>query len=171
MITIRKNVFETNSSSAHSFVYNGFDPAVDDYLKMEGREYGWEWVKYETAEDRLCYMFTAAIDVFPLKELIEHAKNIVEYFKKEGVEVDIEWLNDLYIKTHYSNGNEIDKPYIKHRLYDFVGIDHQSAPGEDGECKKLAESFADPVKVWNFVMDDGNEIWTGNDNEDPPYNW
>lgn len=154
MITIRKNVFETNSSSAHSFVYNGFDPAVDDYLKMEGREYGWEWVKYETAEDRLCYMFTAAIDVFPLEELIEHAKNIVEYFKKEGVEVDIEWLDDLKLKSHYG-----------------FGIDHQSAPGEDEECKKLAESFADPVKVWAFVMDDGNEIWAGNDNDDPPYNW
>lgn len=170
MRTIRKNVFETNSSSSHSLVYNRFDPATNDYLKMEGRGYGWEWVKYKTAEDRLCYMFTAAIDVFPLEELIKHTKNIVEYFKKEGVEVDIKWLDDLYIETHYANGTKIDEPYIKHRL-DYFGIDHQSAPLEDEECKELAESFANPVKVWAFVMDNGNEIWTGNDNNYPPDNW
>lgn len=170
MRTIRKNVFETNSSSSHSFIHNGYYPASDEYLEMEGREYNWEWLKYKTAEDRLCYMFTAAIDIFPLEALQKYAENIVEYFKGEGVEVDIEWLDDLYLKTHYNNGDEIDEPYIAHRLDDF-GIDHQSDAKHDKECEKLAKSFANPEEVWDFVMNDGNEIWTGNDNDYPPRDW
>ena len=167
MKTIRKHVFETNSSSSHALIYNGYSPATERELEMKGGEFGWEWRKYRDAQSRLSYMLTAALDIFSIEEIKEYAENIRVYFEERDVEIDNSWLDGLYFKKYAGDG---DGGYIKHET-DYFYIDHQSAPGEDEVCMELAKSFAEPEKVWDYVTDDGNEIDTGNDNEPPPKNW
>lgn len=71
MIKIRKNVFETNSSSSHSLVYSKKDRGYshcmplneDGNLIVEFREYGWGPDVLNTPYEKLCYVFTRiAID-------------------------------------------------------------------------------------------------------------
>lgn len=71
MFSIRRNTFETNSSSSHSIslLPNYKDIEYDytlisdcdtdpDYLHISVGEYGWEWVTYDTPTERLKYIVT-----------------------------------------------------------------------------------------------------------------
>lgn len=167
MLTKRLNTFETNSSSTHVITIknNEYWSNVTELI-MEGGDYNWEWRKYDDAQSRLSYIFSAAIDIFTLEELQEYIDAIVTYFEEKGVEINTEWVDGLYLK-------EIDETtkWIAHKYDSYFGIDHQSGPKEDEDCMELAKSFADPEKVWQFVMDDSNYIKTGNDNDEPPDDW
>ena len=68
MLSVRRNTFETNSSSSHSLTliedgYYTYDIEGEaDYdnntLVISLGEYGWEWVTYDTPIDRLRYLLT-----------------------------------------------------------------------------------------------------------------
>lgn len=65
MKQIRRNVFETNSSSTHCMVirHNGIQKneipiAEDGYIHVELSEFGWEVRNYYSQYDRLSYLIT-----------------------------------------------------------------------------------------------------------------
>lgn len=67
MQTIRKNVFETNSSSSHSLTMDAADVVTIPFSKEELRsgsilvglgEYGWEWHRYYSPKGKIAYLLT-----------------------------------------------------------------------------------------------------------------
>lgn len=69
MKSVRMNVFETNSSSSHAFhveaagasLLNTFSKKVcrKGVFEVTASEYGWEYFRYYTLENKLKYIFTA----------------------------------------------------------------------------------------------------------------
>lgn len=68
MIQIRKNVFETNSSSCHSVsISKGVETnnnlqVIDGEVFCQAGEFGWEIVDYNDAQTKLDYLITMAAD-------------------------------------------------------------------------------------------------------------
>lgn len=59
MISIKKGVFETNSSSVHTIVIQK-DPPKNIYpIKIQEEDYGWYYRTLNTPEERASYFFTA----------------------------------------------------------------------------------------------------------------
>lgn len=174
MRTIRRNVFETNSSSVHSISINSkyvpdYDPfleedridgiVVDDYenrVLCHFGEFGWEEVTYTTEMSKLSYLLTMAAMTEG-----DNIKSVEEFFKRPGYK-----LLDQMIAEHCNcDGIEIvdpmeinvydGKPYLYIEGY----IDHQSC-----EYDSL-EDFLDDcgVTALEFVFGDVDLI-TGNDN-------
>lgn len=60
MLTIRKETFETNSSSCHSITLGNFNYSDTDIsLDFKGDDFNWEWVKYDTPQSKLSYWISA----------------------------------------------------------------------------------------------------------------
>lgn len=61
---IRRNVFETNSSSTHSFTYGNTNNDLvvqdDDYVHTSLGEYGWQVEDYSNSRDKLAYILLVA---------------------------------------------------------------------------------------------------------------
>ena len=67
MKKIRKNTFETNSSSCHSislagddkqFVFDTMLPDQFGVVTINGGEFGWEWIKFNDVETKASYAAT-----------------------------------------------------------------------------------------------------------------
>lgn len=143
MKTIRQSVFETNSSSCHSFSITDerkFDPKRYPRIRVSGSgEYGWSGPDVETPDDHLDYALVAGKYVFD-EGLRDKLPAIQEYFEEHGVIVD----------------------------FDFDGepsgyIDHQSSPSEDEDSRSIGNMLDDPEELFNFVFS-GSVISMGNDN-------
>lgn len=143
MKTIRQSVFETNSSSCHSFSITDerkFDPKRYPRIRVSGSgEYGWSGPDVETPDDHLDYALVAGKYVFD-EGLRDKLPAIQEYFEEHGVIVD----------------------------FDFEGepsgyIDHQSAPAADEDSKRIGNMLDDPAALFDFVFS-GSVISMGNDN-------
>ena len=143
MKTIRQSVFETNSSSCHSFSITNernFDPKCYPRIRVSGSgEYGWSGPDVETPDDHLDYALVAGKYIFD-EGLRDKLPAIQEYFEEHGVIVD----------------------------FDFDGepsgyIDHQSSPREDEDSRRIGNMLDDPEELFNFVFS-GSVISMGNDN-------
>lgn len=147
MKTIRKSVFETNSSSCHSFSISNerkFDPKDYPRIRVFGsREYGWSGPTIDTPDELLEYALVAGTYCFPDGGVRKRLPDIEKYFKKHGVILD----------------------------FDFDGepsgyIDHQSAPIENEDSRRIGFMLDDPKVLFNFVFS-ASEIAIGNDNWGP----
>jgi len=76
---VRKSVFETNSSSAHSivmasedneFVLDTIYPDQFGKVYVRGGEFGWEWEKYNDAQTKLDYAYEDNIDIELLRKVV-----------------------------------------------------------------------------------------------------
>lgn len=170
MKTIRHNVFETNSSSCHSFTISdtrAFNPADYPTMHCNGDgEYGWSGPTVCTPHELLNYSAVAfgALYVqedweYDEKEQYHHSRyvvkeydeyrdaieNVVKYFKEHGVELVFDYPTEdgVFIPTGY--------------------IDHQSGPYEDSDCRRIANLWKDPEALFNFVFSN-SEIEIDNDN-------
>lgn len=143
MKTIRQSVFETNSSSCHSFSITDerkFDPKHYPRIRVSGSgEYGWSGPDVETPDDHLDYALVAGKYVFD-EGLRDKLPAIQEYFEEHGVIVDFDF-----------NGEPSGY------------IDHQSAPSEDEDSRRIGNMLDDPEELFNFVFS-GSVISMGNDN-------
>lgn len=174
MKTIRRNVFETNSSSTHSVsVSNKYSNYCEDYClnpfidyddKVHVRfgEFGWEIDSYNTPYEKLQYIITMLAetegrsvlttgDFFETKgfKLINEA--VADYCHCDGIWIDsnmkmscYEWDNKTYC-------------YLDHDGY----IDHQSCEDYDS-----VQDFLDDygVDINQFLFDNGVVVHTDNDN-------
>lgn len=138
---IRKNVFETNSSSTHSVsISNGTDvyetiiPDSNGIITIYPREFGWGYEEYTDPETKLAYL----LQYYTLKgsDFIETVKEVViEHTGASDVvlgQQDDEWWPDGY-------------------------IDHQSTDCLDGEIETTED-------IRNFVFNPSSVLVIDNDN-------
>ncbi len=85
MLQIRKNVFETNSSSSHSLVISNKERAYDYNLPVEGGvltipfgEFGWGPDILSTPIEKLSYLITDRIDIYDIPEDIKDDEDAVQ---------------------------------------------------------------------------------------------
>lgn len=163
MKQIRRNVFETNSSSTHSISitsYGGFLAHnelyidYDDYIHVSLGEFGWEEETYNEQYDKLCYLLTMAAEIngctaYYCNNREEDEEKIREFIHTD----DFQMINDAVIAKTYCNGIWIDScdGYIDHQsvnhdnLQDFL----------DNDCG---------CDVLSFIYDPYVCVHTDNDN-------
>ena len=133
MKTIRQSVFETNSSSCHSFSITNerkFDPKDYPRIRVFGSgEYGWYGPDVDNPDDLLDYALVAGKYCFPDGGVQERLPAIKDYFESQGVILD----------------------------FDFEGepsgyIDHQSAPAADEDSERIGNMIDDPAALFDFVF-------------------
>lgn len=147
--TIRRNTFETNSSSCHSVTYvNDVDNPIFDFwetisVKGDG-EYGWSG-RASTPEEKLDYYIVHESYKYETKEDFEEFLSELKLaFEREGCTLEIE--------PAYSDGGW-------HLLEGY--IDHESLG-----CLKF-ESYKD---VFDWVFTNGTGVICLNDNQSYDYN-
>lgn len=149
MHTIRKNVFETNSSSTHaiSFITDYKLDELPHYVSFHLGSFGWE-SRYANALD---YLYTA----------------IVNYYDHDEAEEKINHLKQLLDEHNikYKFYPEFDK--IDPRDGEEYYIDHASELGE------FLEAMENDTNLLRFIA--SGEVYTTNDNCDhddinDPYN-
>lgn len=169
MKQMRKNVFETNSSSTHSVsVVNGELEDIclhiknDGYVHVRFGEFGWETESYTDPYDKLQYVVTMLVEtegrnIVSADELFETNgfklinDAVADYCDCNGIWID----SDMSTKNYEYNGQKYF--YVDHEGY----IDHQSF-----ESYKTVQDFLDDygVDITNFIFNDGVIVHTDNDN-------
>lgn len=135
-ITIRDSVFETNSSSMHSFSWvKTFEPNKLHFpveLEVKTAEFGWGppiEFKEGSVEEKVSYLYTAAVQFDKVEELEEMLINIANTF-------------DFII--YFENIN----------MEEFYGIDHQSSD----EAKELLNTVLNnEADLLNFLFRDDTD--------------
>lgn len=119
---IRRNIFETNSSSTHSFTYgNTYNDLVveeDGYVHTPLGEYGWQVQNYANAEDKLAYII-----------LVAAAFNGVSFwYGRDSFDEKMEKLRDCEEYQNIENAvmRHMDCNGIEIEEYAEGYIDHQS---------------------------------------------
>ena len=183
MKTIRNNVFETNSSSMHSFCISNNEPSItqfnDLHIKIDASgEYGWGPGEVNTPEQKLDYAIVAVLTLNVVrlddedqgineKHVVRFAKgakllekvrkylsDIESTFKSHGVY--IEWDEKLFTIVP-------DTRWYVQIMHDGY-IDHQSDPNNNYESKQIADwAMNDPESLFNFCFND-SYITLDNDN-------
>lgn len=147
MKQIRRNVFETNSSSTHSIAIPKKCDQVG-YMSFHIGEFGWGWDEVDAAD----YLYTAIYDLSEtedeVKEKIERLESIL---KENGINYE---LGEVKLHTWYSE-------YSNRDIYslDNGHVDHVY------ELKELVDELLnDGDKLIRFIS--GGLVFTGNDNSD-----
>lgn len=141
MRKIRKNVFETNSSSSHSIVLGDsvleFSKGDDitDFV-IEPDEFGWEYEEHYDLKTKASYVYTYALsNKSKCEEVKNRLKKVVE--EKLGVNVVFTFLSEEYFPKGY--------------------IDHQS----HDVCEEVA---FDEEKMKLFLFNENSVLTINNDN-------
>ena len=183
MKTIRNNVFETNSSSMHSFCISNNKPSItqfnDLHMKIDASgEYGWGPGEVNTPEQKLDYAIVAVLTLNVVKldcedtdknekQVVRFAKGakLLEKVRKYLSDIEstfkshcvyIEWADNLFTI-------DPDTRWYVQIMHDGY-IDHQSDPNNDYESKQIADwAMNDPESLFNFCFNDSC-ITLDNDN-------
>lgn len=171
MRKIRKNVFETNSSSMHSVCITGKKkldkpnlPILCGTNKILARfdEFGWEVENYNDQYTKLSYLLTMIAEIS-----YHYGDNDSDFYELE----DFKMVQNVVCKYCNCDGIEIEghfetkKGLLKNKDYyyfDFYGyIDHQSY--EDYSC---LQDFLDNynVTIEEFIFSSNVILHTDNDN-------
>ena len=156
MKSVRRNVFETNSSSMHSISYTNGNYCYeliseggdeDDVLYISLGEYGWEWVTYDEPTDRLRYLLTNLACTEGLNQYDDYETDYREEFEYLDEFRDV--VDAVVSHTSYKDV----------KIKSLVGyVDHQSSMSvrsllEEAGVSTIADFIFGPVR-----------IRTGNDN-------
>ncbi len=141
MIKVRKGVFETNSSSTHSLCItkNSLYDDMRKEINFRMQDFGWEENKYDRAEDKANYLYTALSNNGE-DELI---CIIADTMRAHGIKATFEDPDDKY----YGG----DKAYIDH-AGELFGV--------------FKDIVLDEDKLLKFLFSTESFILTGNDNDD-----
>lgn len=158
---IRRNTFETNSSSTHSLSLSPvetFDFKEPVYLEVWFGEYGWGYDVLRTPEEKLSYLFTAA--------QYERGWGEYDHTKDELLELIKSFRDDLQALLYGTNVylSEIDEYVFRDDYYPMGYIDHQSV-GEY-ECSDEVYSYATSStgNLMNYLFNELVEVIIDNDN-------
>lgn len=144
MQKIRKNVFETNSSSTHSISFdeNSFIPTelpvYDGQVTIYTGEFGWEVESYTDPATKASY---ALVHAQNHPELLDMLREAIQWGVGDGVEVIFDLDEDNTDPWSTVNGY----------------IDHQS----HGVCD---DAFASKETLYRFIFDPNTVLYTDNDN-------
>lgn len=173
---IRKQVFETNSSSCHSLsivdgmTYNDI-PICDNYgvVHINSGEFGWEQETYYNFNEKASYLAVYIRDWTgdKLQEFKEIFENVIKevsgcdeisyetnFWEKEEVFYDITAWNS---ETKQSEKTGEKRSYMSN-LGDGY-IDHQSVESQD-----LHYLFEDTNQIKSFLFNNNSYLETDNDN-------
>ncbi len=147
MKVIRRNVFETNSSSTHSIaIANGESYIVDELILGEDGicriypgEFGWEVETYNLACIKASYALTWAKQ----SDNPEHFLGMLQSVIAEQVKTEVEFV---------SSNSE---------WYKWGYIDHQSCEKGSDVCREAFESLE---TLRNFIFNPLSKLHTDNDN-------
>lgn len=145
---IRKNIFETNSSSTHSIVVGNDGENIYDglpgSLEFHGDEFGWEHKLYNDTQKKANYLFTSLIYTETPFEYEEKIKNILAKWDIEAIFDEIQDKGGYYeIAGGYS--------YVDH------GRNNRDL---------VEELCGDEVELMNYLFSNGSYVETSNDNDD-----
>lgn len=163
---VRRSVFETNSSSTHSFTYGGaynnlvvddFDNCVHTYLN----EFGWEVCSYFDSKAKLDYILLAAANFtdhdFWCCSREELEKEIASFKKTE----EYKRIEEAVKNVMHCDGIVIEdgaEGYIDHQSLEYSSFDEW-----------LDDTYADSVEDFIFG---GIVLHTDNDNRwDDDWDW
>ena len=151
MINIRKNVFETNSSSVHAIcISKDKELEIPKELTFCFDDYGWQDNLLNTPIQLASYLYTAIYNLyFDNKDELNDFKNyIYDTLGKHGCDCTF------------------DEPKNERYGIDYGYIDHL------GELVPLIESLRkSEKKLLRFLFSPDSFIVTGNDNSDTFYDW
>lgn len=153
MVSIRKNVFETNSSSTHAICIaktNKQQIPERIEINLHNYEFGWEEDKRDSTDEKLAYIL---IGMLSYKNINEASKQISELS---------ELLKDFGVKSLTISGIEIhsygSKPYFD--TWDGY-VDHAN------ELEYFIELLLErPEVLKEYLFNNDSFILTGNDNSD-----
>ena len=159
---VRKNVFETNSSSTHAICI-----ATEDILNIPSEihfgfgDYGWECRELVSMQDRANYLYTALAYVDDVNIIAKYLTFIANTLDAHGVK-DIEFDNSFELSFYEWKG--VINPYIRplgKNSDEWYGIDH----GE--ETREFVDAVCtDENKLLHYLFSNKSYIETGNDNDD-----
>lgn len=168
-ILIRKNAFETNSSSTHSIcvgstvnigkeIFEKFSNKESHPYTVGQGEYGWEYEEYDSFADKLDYIF---IYLESSRRDEEHCRyseinfeEIPDYLR--GGTKFMDWLSD-YFNSYGLEFHWKLKPVGK---YGGGYIDHQSV----GRGNDMEEILSSKQSILNYLFNEEVYVQTDNDN-------
>lgn len=144
MVTIRKGMFETNSSSTHTIIVTDKNCEPGAIVDFRIGEFGWEEDVLDTVDEKASYLYTMACsclgrDVY---------QDLYEVLAKYGVRcscTDPAVFDDKY---HY-----LDNGYIDHA-------------GDGDSYKFVDDMLKHEDKLIRYLFSDESFVVTGNDNCD-----
>lgn len=143
MLKVRNKTFETNSSSTHSItICDGNKLEYNLPIKVKPAwhgEFGWEWEKWNSIEEKLAYM---------IRCLICYDYN--EQNLQEKIKPIQEKLNNLGIQFDLPTYSEWQDGYVDH---------------EDWYQDEIQEIYDDEDMLLKFLLSKDSYIEGGNDNE------
>ena len=171
MKSIRRNTFETNSSSSHSisltndyeeYQYQLVSDYTDDYiddntLSVDLGEYGWAWHTYIEPTDKLKYLLTQLAQMLGCNSWCDHLPYEEETENKETIYESEEFKNieeAIVRNTRY-------KKLVIGSLEGYV--DHQSAQSPQSCLDEVGG-----ISYEEFIFNPNIKIRTGNDNSRDP---
>lgn len=166
MFTIRRNVFETNSSSMHSISYSPKKANAQlDLEQVKGEyngrtivgtfgEYGWGYDVLCSLEEKLSYVLTS-IRYFD-RTVDEDNVDALEALKASKYYV---WLAEMF---HEYLGCKLDVQLNRDDYYTMGYIDHQSTDTLTDYIKDDEDHFK--MSVMQLLLDDSYTIVIDNDN-------
>lgn len=152
MKTIRRSVFETNSSSTHSISIIGKDNyqyPKQNTIHCEFGEYGWGYDKLNTVYEKLSYVLTMIQYKIGTSENLEEVQESLYY----------QWLSEM-IKEH--TGSTLEVSITGDKYYDIGYIDHQSTDTLDEYWSDIEEEFKSNMR--EIIFNDKYQIVIDNDN-------
>ena len=155
MRTIRRGVFESNSSSTHSIAISKdkVPNVAGKHVYFGAGEYGWE---QDCVEDTASYLHTAIVDSSTPAQYEERINKIKEILDRYGVQY--EFAPVKYKKSEYNP----DYEYIEFAspYYQWAHVDHAY------ECAELINTLLSNEDLLIRYLFGDSCIYTGNDNSD-----
>jgi len=145
---VRKNVFETNSSSTHSICISkkSVNVDADRVIGFEIGEYGWE----HSCVDATDYLYTAIMCFDDRDELL---KKLTDTLDKNNIKY---YLGEAEIHTSEYNGKSytyLDNGYIDHY----------------GGTREFVDAVLNDEGMLMRLLFGNSCVYTGNDNSDADY--
>lgn len=141
MIQIRKNVFETNSSSTHSIAISKKPVVIGKYISFHIGEFGWE----NDCVDPADYLYTAILDQSDSIDLLNKLKEILD---KHSITYSLE--EPLYKKSSYGDYIYLSYGYVDHSY----------------EAREFIFAVLNDEDLLMRYLFGDSYVYTGNDNQD-----
>ena len=169
-ISIRRNVFETNSSSSHSLSLCSGSDCENKYLCCDKNnvvitspgEYGWNGPTLCSPDERLSYIITMVFEQYSDEPYLT---------KKEGSRFLVYDVNKIMETPEFK---EIEKCIVENTEYtglkfdqdfydpDYAYIDHQSFSDDYESYKDFLDYYN--LTLTDFLFDDKYQVIITNDN-------
>lgn len=157
MKTIRRCVFETNSSSTHSICLTTTDDTLPSKfpseLRFEIGEFGWEHAILDSAYDKASYLYTSILAIYPALQVNNITAKIT----------DMLWKHE--VKATFENPEGINDPDSYGSSYYDIGYGYVDHAGGDDHEDFIKRVTSNDKRLLRYLFDPASYVVTGNDND------